>query len=41
MDEHRQELSVQMNNISQEYDIFQRDLNREVHEHPLLCRIDE
>jgi hypothetical protein len=30
-----------MNNISQEYDIFQRDLNREVHEHPLLCRIDE
>jgi hypothetical protein len=40
-DEHRQELSIQMDSIGQEHDVFQRDLNKEMHPHPLLSRIDE
>jgi len=40
-DEHWQELSVQMDNIDQEHDIFQRDLNKEMDSHPLLVRINE
>jgi hypothetical protein len=40
-DEHRQDLSVQMDKIEQEHDVFQRDLNKEMDLHPLLSRIDE
>jgi hypothetical protein len=39
-DEHRQELATQMDVIGQEYDVIQRDINRETDEHPLLRRID-
>jgi hypothetical protein len=38
---HRQELSIQMDNIGQEYDLFRRDLMREDKEtNPLLNRIN-
>ena len=39
-DEHRQDLSVQMDNIAQEHDLIQRDFNKEVESNPLLTSID-
>jgi hypothetical protein len=41
VNEHQQELSMQMNDISREYDIFEQDLNKKMHEHPLLSLIDQ
>jgi hypothetical protein len=40
-DEHRQELSLQIDNIGQEHDVLQRDLNKELNLHSLLSRIDK
>jgi hypothetical protein len=39
-EEHRQELTIQMDSLGQEHDILQRDINREANPHPLLSRID-
>lgn len=39
-EEHRQELAIQMDSIGQEYDVIQRDINKESDIHPLLSRID-
>jgi hypothetical protein len=39
-DEHRQELATQMDSIGQEYDVIQRDINKETDAHPLLRRIN-
>jgi len=38
--EHRQELSQQMNNISQDHELFRRDMTKEIPKHPFLTRID-
>ena len=39
--DHRQELSIHMDHIGQEYDLLRRDLMKENNElHPLLQRID-
>ncbi|CAF3320039.1 unnamed protein product [Rotaria socialis] len=39
-DEHRQELTDQVETLGQEHDILQRDINNETTHHPLLSRID-
>ena len=39
--EHRQELSQQMDNIGEEHDVLRRDLTNGQDTHPLLKRIDE
>jgi hypothetical protein len=38
--EHRHELSEQMNNISQDHDLFRRDMSKEISKNPFLNRID-
>jgi len=37
---HRQELSMEMDNIGQNYDLLRRDLSEETKGHPLLARIN-
>ena len=37
---HRQELSLEMDNLGQEYDLLRRDLIEDTKEHPLLTRIN-
>ena len=39
-DQHRQELSLQMDALGQNYDLFKRDLSEEPQEHPLVARIN-
>lgn len=38
--EHRQELSQQMNNISQDHDLFRCEIAKDIPKHPFLIRID-
>ena len=38
--EHRQELSVEMDSIGQNYDLFRRDLTEKSKEHPFVARIN-
>lgn len=37
---HRQELSLELDNIGQNYDLLRRDLSEETREHPLLARVN-
>ena len=37
---HRQELSLQMDTLGQNYDLFRRDLSEKTEEHPLIARIN-
>lgn len=37
---HRQELSLQMDTLGQNYDLFRRDLSDKTEEHPLIARIN-
>lgn len=38
--EHRQELSLKMDDIGQNYDLLRRDVSEEAQEHPLLTRVN-
>ncbi len=38
--EHRQELSLEMENVGQSYDLLRRDLSDECEEHPLITQIN-
>jgi hypothetical protein len=38
--EHRHEISQQMNNISQDHELFRCDITKEIPKHPFLTRID-
>ena len=40
-DQHREELAIQMDNLGQEYDLFQRDIGNEMERDRVLLRIDQ